>query len=534
MTDKIVDLASHLSAEIILLGTSLFLLLLGTSSKEAARRLAPVVALVAVGLAFLLQMGKLQDATFIDMWNQIELTKLSQFFRLIALGVSIPLILLAWPTNEDATGGKAIDFGKDVPEFFALMLMSITGILLVSVANDIILLFLGIELASIPTYVMVSTSRPIAAAQEAGVKYFFLGAMAAALLLFGLSYLYGTSGSICLNEMADRYHSQAAVVGSDWAGRQPIMTSWQMLAVLMVIVGLSFKMAAVPMHAYVADVYQGAATPVTAFLAFVPKTTGFIAIVKILWTAGGGSWAVPHTLVTLIAVLAVLTMTVGNVLGLLQSNVKRVLAYSSVAHTGYMLVGLAALLAAGTTANQQHALSGVLFYLTAYGVMNAGAFGVLMLIPSKNPKAATSAETFDDLAGTGRNHLVLGLSMAVCCFSLTGMPLTVGFLGKVFLIKPALETGKLNWLVVAMMINAAVSAAYYLRIVGTMFLKSDIADEAEAERVTIPAPVGLAIAISVIATLTLGIYFNAATGVNNAASDAVPVSEPVNLSSAAR
>lgn len=534
MTDKIVDLASHLSAEIILLGTSLFLLLLGTSAKEATRRIAPVIALVAVGLAFILQLGKLSDMTFIDMWNQVELTKLSQYFRMIALGVSVPLILLAWPTNDDATGGKAIDFGKDVPEFFALMLMSITGILLVSVANDIILLFLGIELASIPTYVMVSTSRPIAAAQEAGVKYFFLGAMAAALLLFGLSYLYGTSGSIYLNQMADLYRGQAGIAGSDWAGRPMAMSSWQMLAVLMVIVGLSFKMAAVPMHAYVADVYQGAATPVTAFLAFVPKTTGFIALVKILWTAGGGGWAVPHDIVVLVSVLAVLTMTVGNVLGLLQSNVKRVLAYSSVAHTGYMLVGLAALLAAETSLNQQHALGGVLFYLTAYGVMNAGAFGVLMLIPSNNPRPATSAETFDDIAGTGRNHLVLGLCMAVCCFSLTGMPLTVGFLGKVFLIKPALETGKLNWLVVAMMINAAISAAYYLRIVGTMFLRADSAavDETESERFTIPAPVGLAIALSVIATLTLGVYFNAASGLTNLASDAVPVVKADQSSSA--
>ncbi len=522
MTD-IVDLASHLSAEIILLGTSLFLLLLGTSSKEAARRIAPAVALIAVGLAFLLQFGQ-QTETFKDNWHQVELTSLAQYFRLIALGVAIPLVLLAWPTNRDATGGKAIDFGNDVPEFFALMLMSISGILLVAAANDIILLFLGIELASIPTYVMVSISRPIPAAQEAGVKYFFLGAMAAALLLFGLSYLYGTTGTLHLDQMATLFHDKAAASGGGLAISS--ITSWQMLAVLLVIGGLCFKMAAVPMHAYVADVYQGAATPVTAFLAFVPKSTGFIALVKILWMAGGASWAVPPEIATLIAVLAVLTMTVGNMLGLLQSNVKRVLGYSSIAHTGYMLVGVSALLCTSNPNIQQNALGGVLFYLTAYGIMNAGAFGVLMLLPSKNPRPATSAETFDDIAGTGRENIVLGLAMAVCCFSLTGIPLTVGFLGKVFLIKPALATGQLNWLVIAMMINAAISAAYYLRIVGTMFLRSDSApaDDAEAA-VSIPAPIGLAIALSVVGTLVLGMYFNATTAVSGAASSAVPIAK---------
>jgi NADH-quinone oxidoreductase subunit N len=423
--------------------------------------------------------------------------------------VALPLILLAWPTNDDATGGRGIDFGRDVPEFFALMLLSIAGLLLVTAANDIILLFLAIELASIPTYVMVSISRPIPAAQESGVKYFFLGAMAAAVLLFGLSYLYGTTGSIRLNEIADIFRTQAGV------------SHWQMLALLMLIAGFAFKIAAVPMHAYAGDVYQGAATPVTAFLAFVPKATGFIALVKILWVAGGSSWAVPGQIVTLIAVLAVLTMTVGNVLGLLQNNIKRVLAYSSIAHTGYMLVGVAALLKSVTEDQAATALGGVLFYLTAYGIMNAGAFGVLMLLPSRNPKPATTAETFDDIAGLGRRNVGLGLAMAVCCFSLTGMPLTVGFLGKIFLIIPAFAVPGLKWLAIALVINAAISAFYYLRIVGTMFLKSEAPEAEEPGRVTIPAPIGVAIALSVIGTLVLCLYFNAATKLNKAGTEAV-------------
>jgi NADH-quinone oxidoreductase subunit N len=395
------------------------------------------------------------------------------------------------------------------------MLLSITGILLVTAANDIILLFLGIELASIPTYIMVSISRPIPAAQEAGVKYFFLGAMAAAVLLFGLSYLYGTTGSIRLDQIAATFKNQAVTTAAGG------LSQWQLLAMLMLIGGFAFKIAAVPMHAYAGDVYQGAATPVTAFLAFVPKSTGFIALIKILWVAGGNSWSVPHQIVTLIAVLAVLTMTIGNVLGLLQNNIKRVLAYSSIAHTGYMLVGLAALIKSTDANTQAAALGGVLFYLVAYGVMNAGAFGVLMLLPSRNPRPATTAETFDDIAGTGRDNVGLGLAMAACCFSLIGIPLTVGFFGKVFLIQPALNTPGLTWLAIAMMINAAISAAYYLRIVGTMFLKSESTIEPqETERVSIPAPIGVAIALSVIGTLVLGIYFDAATKLNKASSDA--------------
>src|SRR5205823_6622879 len=189
----------------------------------------------------------------------------------------------------------------------------------------------------------VSISRPIPAAQEAGVKYFFLGAMAAALMLFGFSYLYGTTGLIHLDEIT-RYFSE-----------HPKPTSWQQLAVLMLIVGFAFKIAAVPLHFYAGDVYQGAATPVTAFLSFVPKTSGMVAIIKVLYAAGGNSWATPELITRLLWALAVLTMTVGNVLGLWQLNIKRLFACSSIAHSGYMLVGITALTAASDFAVQQEA-----------------------------------------------------------------------------------------------------------------------------------------------------------------------------------
>ena len=370
-------------------------------------------------------------------------------------------------------------------------------------------------------------------AQEAGVKYFFLGAMAAALMLFGFSYLYGTTGLTNLTEIAAHFAR-----GLSQAHPIVMLTPWQMLAAVMIIVGFAFKMAAVPLHFYAADVYQGAATPMTALLSFVPKTSGFIALVKVLYALGGGVFAVSPPVVRLLWILAVLTMTFGNVLGLLQSNVKRVLAYSSVAHSGYMLTGITAMIAStGTLANRQEiqwrALSGVLFYLAAYGIMNAGAFGVMMLLPARQnrqfgetPSMAgkhpdlppASAETYEDLAGTGRTHIALGLMMAVSCFSLIGLPLTVGFFAKLFLISPALRGGN-TWLVVFTVINAAIGAAYYLKIVGTMFLRSDADPSVTAAPAVRPDihhlsayfsfPTYTAVVLSTVGTLLFGIFLPA-------------------------
>src|SRR5213078_3359191 len=191
--------------------------------------------------------------------------------------------LLAWPSNRDATGNAAIDYATEAGEFYGLMLLSISGIFLVAGANDLILLFLGIELASLPTYIMVSISRPLPAAQEAGVKYFFLGAMSAAIA----NQFFNTTNH----------------------GKQlSTPTNWQMLAIVLVIAGFAFKLAAFPLHFYAGDVYQGAATPVTAFLSFVPKTSGMVALIKILFAVGGGVWAIPHELARLLWIIAVLTM----------------------------------------------------------------------------------------------------------------------------------------------------------------------------------------------------------------------------------
>ena len=522
------DLLELMLPELILAAVAGLLMLLGVSARTGVRRAVPILALLAVLAVFGIELwsffsGGAQETRTGGM-GALVVGPLAHYVKLLASGVGILLVLLAWPTNANATGSRSMELGQDVGEFFGLMLLSLAGVLLVSSANSLILLFLAIELASIPTYVMVSMSRPLAVAQEAGVKYFFLGAMAAAVMLLGFSYLYGTTGVTKLDQIANSF---AALRGD--ASGAPAFTHWQTLALLMLIAGFAFKLAAVPLHAYAGDVYQGAATPVTAFLAFVPKTAGMIALVRVLAAVGGPGWDVPAEIASLMWVVAVLTMTFGNVLGLLQTNVKRLLAYSSVAHSGYMLVGVTALLSAGdNTRAEAMALQGVLFYLAAYGIMNAAAFGVLMLLPSRAADMgaadanevhsvrppATSAENFEDLAGQGRRHVALGLAMAVACFSLIGLPLTVGFWGKVYLIKPALDA-RLYWLVALTMVNAAIGAAYYLRIVATMFLRTDPAtaeamevDIAESPKLAHPItdalPVVASVALSVVLTLVFG------------------------------
>ena len=296
----------------------------------------------------------------------------------------------------------------------------------------------------------------------------------------------------------------------------PTFTPWRgPLAVLLLIGGFAFKMAAFPLHAYAGDVYQGAATPVTALLSFVPKTSGFVALVKVLFAVGGGAYAVPESIVVCLAWIATLTMSVGNVLALLQFNLKRTLAYSSVAHSGYMLVGVTALVAAGadhrpSTDVQEQAVGGILFYLATYGLMNVAAFGVLQLLPARHPKPATSAETFDDIAGQGRRHVGLGLAMAVACLSLAGVPLTAGFLGKLYLTGPAARAD-LVWLSIVLWVNAAVSAAYYLRVIATMFLRPEpvhsfTGPETPLPRMPVPATVGTAVLVSTVLTILIGAF----------------------------
>jgi NADH-quinone oxidoreductase subunit N len=293
------------------------------------------------------------------------------------------------------------------------------------------------------------------------VKYFFLGALAAAVFLYGFTLIYGATGSTDLGVIR-------AYVADLTARHQPL-PPLLLTGLVLGLVGISFKTAAVPMHFYAADVYQGAATPVTAFLAFVPKTAGFVGLISLLSLVWNGS-ALPPVLSWLLVIMAAATMTIGNVLGLLQSNVKRVLAYSSIAHSGYMLTGLVAGPALiSSTGAMGDGVAAILFYLIVYGLATLGAFAVLACLQAGDE----DAETFEDLSGLAQRHPGLAAIMLISVLSLVGLPPLAGFFGKVFLLGSiwAHSSGhpEYLWLIVIAVLNSAVSAVYYLHIAATCF-----------------------------------------------------------------
>lgn len=531
------NLFSLLLPELLVTAAALVLFLLGVVKGPAGRKVAPWIALgglIVGGIVAFLQLGGGNES---DFTGAIVAGDFSGYVKLITAGVGIILLLLCWPTNDDATGNRGLWFGHDAGEFFGLLLLSLVGIMLVAGANDTILLFMGIELASIPTYVLVVMGRPVPAAQEAGLKYFYLGAMSAAVMLLGFAYLYGATGTTNLSE-----------ISASFAGTLPLNDifsagTWRTVAIVLLLLGFAFKLAAVPLHLYAGDVYTGAATPVTALLSFVPKTTGIVATVKVLLAVSGGVTGelVGGEVWKTLFFVSILTMTVGNAMALLTENLKRVMAYSSIAHSGYMLAALTVLAAAYPLAGDGYiardatllAVSGVLFYLAAYGVMNSGVFGVLMMLPTRKvfidadgnrrrlPTA--TAETYADLRGIGRRHPFLTAAMAVCCISLIGIPLTVGFLGKFFVIRPALQLAEaggvtatwMYWLIGLTVLNAAVAAAYYLRIVSEMILLRSVEEEdADVEGIAYepppaprqPWPIVTATALSVIGIFLFGMF----------------------------
>ena len=497
------DVFKLLIPEVILFLAACALLMLGGSAGTRARKIAPAVALIALLIALVAAVFASPTGQ-IDRTGALAVTEMSAYVKAISIGVSILFVLLAWPTSASGDSNRSIHFSTETSEYFALLLLAVAGMCVVGAANSLPTLFLGIELSSIPTYIMVTMSRPQQQAQEAGVKYFFLGAAAAAILLLGMAYLFGVTGEMRLDRIADAVRGMTV-------GHVPALLT---LAGVLLIVGLLFKLAAAPLHFYVGDVYQGAATPVTAAISYIPKVSGTIALLKILDAlggSGGGAWQgagmLDPKLIKLLVIVAVLTMTVGNVLALLQYNVKRVLAYSSVAHSGYILVGIAsmALLAPGPRAE---AMGAVAFYLLAYGIMNTAAFGVLMMLPGAAREPALSAETYDDIQGIARRRPWPALAMTLCCLSLIGVPATIGFFGKLYIVRPAIGSGdtQLLWLAVLTMINAVISAAYYLKIVATMWTLPEPEHRNHAtppsER---PLPVVIAVGLSAAATLVFGI-----------------------------
>jgi NADH-quinone oxidoreductase subunit N len=406
----------------------------------------------------------------------LSLDPLALFVKGLALLGGIALVLLSW---------------DDVPaehegEFYGCLLLAVAGLGLVGAANELVTLFLALELISIPSYILLYLTRSDGPGQEAAMKYFLLSIFSSALMLFGFSYLYGLTGTTYIPDVLRGLAGEGPAVPTNVpaiVGSASITPALVQVALVLVVAGLGFKLTAVPFHFYAPDVYQGTSNIAAAFLAFLPKAAGVAALIRLLGfvVEGGRSRGLAtdeilgNQVPTLLWILAAVTMTLGNTLALLQDNVKRILAYSSVAHAGYMLIGLAAapslkddLVTGGIEA--------VLYYLVAYTAMTVGAFAALAYLST----APRPIETVDDLAGVSRTQPGIALLLALFLFSLIGLPLTAGFIGKMLLFLGALSVpiGESAWLfrglAVIGALNAAAGAWYYLRIVAVMYLRDPV------------------------------------------------------------
>jgi len=387
---------------------------------------------------------------------------LANFGRCLAWLAGILFVLFSW--NEVPDGQAA--------EWHACLLLVSAGVGLIGVSNDLLTLFLALEMVSIPTYVMLYLPRHDVAAQEAALKYFLLSVFSSALVLFGFSYVYGVTGATNLTQIMQTLN------GQDSARDIPTVAA---IALITIVAGLGFRVTAAPFHFYAPDVYQGAPTVGAALLAWLPKIAGFVALLRALgFVLPAGvpprdmiGAALSEQTPILFWFLAVITMTWGNILALLQDNIKRLLAYSSVAQAGYMLITLAT---AGYLRQESSGADGVealLYYLVAYGLMTVGAFALLAYLHTEE----RPVETADDLAGLSRSHPGLALMMAIFLFSLIGIPLTAGFMGKllIFFGAMAAEPAHLYWaLALIGVVNAAIGGWYYLRLIAVMYLRQPL------------------------------------------------------------
>ncbi|MFG0329622.1 MAG: NADH-quinone oxidoreductase subunit N [Phycisphaerales bacterium] len=488
-----IDRVATLWPEIILFATASIVMLLGLSPSNDTRRATTWITGVGLFFAFVFSMRG----------PSLEVSLLPGLPDVVKpLTCLMGLLLLLGMGGIDARLEREIDEGRTFDpldttrgEFLAFFLLSLIGLMLCTTATDLIWLFLALELTSLPTYVMVATSRPRASAGEAGVKYFFLGALAAAIFLYGFALLYGATGSLKLDEI------RAALLAQSAADQVNLIA---IVGALLAIIGVSFKIAAVPMHFYTADVYEGAASPVSAFLAFVPKTAGFIAIMGLmapflgLNQMAGEPW--PAALHGALWLIAALTMTIGNTLAIMQSSAKRMLAYSSVAHSGYMLIGVIAGPSVGLAST--NGFAAVVFYLFAYGVMNTGAFFALACLE----RDGEEVESIDDLRGVARRQPGVAAALAVCALSLLGLPPLIGFFGKLYLFAAGIAAGEYVLVVIAGL-NSAVAAYYYLRLAGAPWIGRESKRGSPVEACPFTGR-GVAIAIAGVGVVVLSLFAN--------------------------
>lgn len=362
------------------------------------------------------------------------------------------------------------------PEYYVLVLLATFGLLLMPGAQDLIVFFLALETMSVAVYVLAGFDRGSPASSEAALKYFLIGAFASAFLLYGIALLYGATGSTSLPVIGTRLA----------AGPMPLMAS---LGLGLLLIGLGFKVAVVPFHAWAPDVYEGAPTPVTGFMAAAVKAAGFAALARILvecFPAAQAQWQ------PIVLVVSVATMVLGNFVALAQGSLKRMLAYSSVAHAGYLLAAL--------WPGSQLGLSAMMLYLMAYGLTTLASFGLLAALGREGERGVT----LDSVAGLAATHPWMALGFSACLLSLLGFPGTLGFIGKWFILTALLEHHQIV-LAVVLVLTSVVSAGYYLPVIMAMYMKSATVPLAHRDA-ALPRAASWVIALSVLAIFLLGLF----------------------------
>jgi NADH-quinone oxidoreductase subunit N len=421
---------------------------------------------------------KLEGARDVAPWIIVD--RFTMFFSFVlCLGGALAALL---------AGGYLPEHKLDRGEFYPLLIFSTVGAIILAAAGDLLSLFLGLETMSLGVYAMVGFRRASLRSTEAAVKYFLLGSFAAALLLYGGALLYGATGHTDLEGI------RASLSGAGGAAPNYALV---LIGATLIVAGLAFKVSAVPFHMWTPDAYEGAPTPTTTFMAVAVKSAAFATMLRVLAfgfgsSTGLGSWAAGWPPV--LALLAVLTMTVANLIAGRQESVKRMLAYSSIAHAGYVLVGVVSTMRA-----YEDAQGSVMFYLLAYTVSTVGAFGALILCGSRGAEAVS----YEDLAGVGKRHPAAGLAFSLFLLSLAGVPPTAGFFGKLYIVKAAMGAG-LYPLTVILLLNSVVSAYYYLRVMVYMYMR----EPAPGAPVATPMRSGYvasALVVAAVLVLLLGI-----------------------------
>jgi len=501
-----------LSPELILSTAGVVVMLVDAFTRRRGRRWVTgslaLAGIAAGALATLWLWPDAQAAAGLFAFNRmIALDTLRLSFTLVFLVVAALTVLVSmiWVEWEGLPAG----------EFHTLLLFATVGMMLMASGNDLVMIFLGLEILSIATYVMAGFRKDDVRSNESSLKYFILGSFSSAFLLFGIALIYGaTAKEIVTPAQAGGVAQHAVMAGTTNISiiaerlNDSLYPPLLFAGAAMLMIGFGFKIASAPFHVWTPDVYEGAPTPVTAFMAAGPKAAGFAAFMRVFLLAfplAAAAAQVKSTGAQLheawlgaLWLLAVLTMTVGNVVALVQTNVKRMLAYSSIAHAGYALVGFVAAGAASSEGQQQDAVAAVVFYLLAYAVMNLGAFAVVTLVARSGDRRTD----IEDYRGIGFRSPALSLSLSLFLLSLLGVPLTAGFMGKVVVFSQALGQGY-RWLVIIGVLNTAVSVYYYLGLIVVMFFR-ERTTEWRAPR--IPASVAVVLILTVVGVLWLGLF----------------------------